>query len=152
VTTIYEYVGGEPTFLALAAATHERCVADPQLNHAFGRGNLRPDHTDRLGRYLAEVFGGPANYTGRYHEGGHSFVLDIHAGKDMNAAFGARFVNCFVAAFDDVGLPEDERLRSAMRAYMEWAMADVLTYTPPGSTVPSDLSMPQWSWEPSTRP
>jgi hemoglobin len=33
--TLYEFAGGEPGFLALARAHHERCVADPELNHPF---------------------------------------------------------------------------------------------------------------------
>ena len=38
---------------------------------------------------------------------------------------GPRFVDCFVAAADDVGLPADPEFRAALRAYMEWAVADV---------------------------
>ena len=76
-SSIYEYVGGEPAFLRLAHALHERCLADPVLNHPFGRPGLRPDHIERLGRYLAEAFGGPQLYSGTY--GGETFVQEVHA-------------------------------------------------------------------------
>jgi hypothetical protein len=29
--SVFEFAGGEPAFLALAAAHHERCLADPVL-------------------------------------------------------------------------------------------------------------------------
>ena len=60
---------------------------------------------------------------------------------------GRRFVAAFVAAADDAGLPDDEEFRTALRDYMEWAVADVLVYAPEGSEVPSDVPMPQWSWD-----
>lgn len=35
MTTIYEAAGGIEVFARLAAATHLRCRADPELNHPF---------------------------------------------------------------------------------------------------------------------
>ena len=35
--TLYEFAGGDDAFLALSAATHERYLADPELNHAFAQ-------------------------------------------------------------------------------------------------------------------
>ncbi|TDD41944.1 hypothetical protein E1286_31820 [Nonomuraea terrae] len=36
--------------------------------------------------------------------------------------------------------------RQALRAYMVWAVDDVLTCAPPGSEVPAGLRVPRWSW------
>ena len=55
--SIYEAAGGELAFLALAAAHHARCLADPVLEHPFSHG-VSPDHVERLASYWAEVFGG----------------------------------------------------------------------------------------------
>jgi hemoglobin len=33
-----------------------------------------------------------------------------------------------------------------MGAYMQWAVSDVLVYSPVGAAVPSDVPMPRWSW------
>ncbi len=77
LSSIYEFAGGDDAFLALAAATTERCIADPELNHAFGQG-LSPRHNENLAAYWAEVFGGPPRYTTML--GGQSAMLDIHAG------------------------------------------------------------------------
>ncbi len=60
---------------------------------------------------------------------------------------GRRFVVCFMQAADDVGLPADPEFRAALRAYMEWAVSDVLVYSPQGAEVPAGLPMPRWSWD-----
>ena len=60
---------------------------------------------------------------------------------------GRRFVACFVQAADDAGLPDDPAFRAALRAYMEWAVSDVLVYSPQGAQVPTGLPTPHWSWD-----
>ena len=40
-------------------------------------------------------------------------------------------------AANDAGLPDDPAFRAALRAYMEWAVADVLVYSPQGAQVPT---------------
>jgi hemoglobin len=126
--TIFEYAGGEPAFLALAAAHHERCLADPVLSHPFEHGT-HPEHVRRLAEYWAEVFGGPPRYSQAVgSDGGHSAMLDIHAGQGAETDLGERFVACFMQAADDAGLPEDTDLRASLRAYMEWAVRGVVAY------------------------
>ena len=141
---MFEFAGGEPAILALAAATHERCLQDPELNHPFSHG-LNPQHLERLAAYLAEVFGGPARYSESY--GGHSAMLGIHAGEGTGDDFGPRFVACFMQAADDVGLPDDLEFRAGLRAYMEWATREVVSYAPRGSRVTAGLPFPRWSWK-----
>jgi hemoglobin len=53
--TLFEFAGGEPAFLALAAAHHARCLADPELNHPFSHPEQHPQHVERLAAYWAEV-------------------------------------------------------------------------------------------------
>jgi hemoglobin len=141
--SIYEYAGGGAAFQALAAATHERCLQDEVLEHPFSHGT-RPDHVERLGRYWAEVFGGPADYTTAADD--HSTMLRLHAGQGMDDDLGERFLRAFVAAYDDAGLPDDPDLRAALRAYMSWAVAEVMSYNTADATVSPDLPVPRWSW------
>jgi hemoglobin len=141
--SIFEFAGGRPAFLALAAAHHERCLQDPELNHPFSHG-VNPQHIDNLADYWAEVFGGPPRYSESL--GGQSAMLLIHAGQGEGPTFRSRFVACFLQAAEDVKLPDDLEFRSSLRAYMEWAVADVNQYSPAGSTVPAALSVPRWSW------
>ncbi|TMD97215.1 MAG: oxidoreductase [Chloroflexi bacterium] len=142
--SMYEFAGGEQAFLALAAATHERCLADPELNHPFSH-HVSPRHTENLAAYWAEVFGGPSRYSSNL--GGHSGMLSIHAGEGAPEEMGDRFEACFVQAMDDARLPEDREFRKAMRDYIHWATREVNAYAPAGTHVAPGQPMPRWSWE-----
>jgi hemoglobin len=142
--SIFEYAGGETAFLRLATAHHERCLADPELNHPFSHPG-HPEHVQRLAWYWGEVFGGPPRYS-EVSEG-QTGMQTLHAGMGAQSDFGDRFVDCFMKAADDVGLPDDPDFRQALRSYMEWAVADVHVYNARGSTVPSGLDVPRWSWD-----
>ena len=143
--SLYAFAGGEPAFLALAAAHHVRCLADPELNHPFSHPDQHPHHVERLAAYWAEVLGGPPRFSQEC--GDQSTVLVMHAHNGDMSDLGRRFVACFVAAADDADLPADPEFRGALRAYMEWAVADVLTYSPVDAVVPSGRPMPRWSWD-----
>lgn len=141
--SIFEFAGGEDAFLALAAATHERCLQDPELNHPFSHG-VNPAHLEHLAAYWAEVFGGPARYSASL--GGHSGMLEIHAREGTGDDFGPRFVACFMQAADDAGLPADPDFRAQLRAYMEWATEEVVSYGPADAQVAPNLPIPRWGW------
>ncbi len=141
--SIFQAAGGQEAFVRLAAAHHQRCLADPVLNHPFSHPG-HPQHLERLAAYWAEVFGGPPTYT--EIAGGHSAMLDLHARTQADADLGVRFVRCFVDAQDDAGLPNDPDLRTALRAYMEWAVEEVLRYAPADAVVPAGHRVPRWGW------
>ncbi len=143
--TLFEFAGGEPAFLALAAAHHARCLADPELNHPFSHPDQHPQHVERLAAYWAEVLGGPANFSRSCASQSH--VLRLHAGNGDMGDLGDRFVACFAAAMDDVALPDDAEFRAAMNAYMRWAVDDVLVYSPVDAQVPAAVAMPRWGWD-----
>lgn len=144
--TLYEFAGGDKAFLALARAHHARCLADPELNHPFSHPGQHPQHVERLAAYWAEALGGPPRFTAECSD--QSRMLRMHAGNGPGMHdLGPRFVECFVAAADDVDLPSDPEFRAALRAYMEWAVADVNAYAPEGSQVPDGLGMPRWDWD-----
>ena len=143
--SLFEFAGGEPAFLALATAHHARRLADPQLNHPFSHPDQHPQHVERLAAYWAEVLGGPPAYSRSC--GDQSALLQMHAGNWEMGDLGERFVRCFDAAMDDAGLPEDPAFRDAMRAYMRWAVGDVLAYSPVGTIVTSGAVMPRWGWD-----
>lgn len=142
--SLYDFAGGEPAFVALAAAHHARCLADPELNHPFSHPDQHPQHVERLAAYWAEVMGGPPAYSGTC--GDHSSMLQMHAGNGDLSDLGRRFVDCFVAAADDAGLPDDPAFRGALRAYMTWAVDQVLAYGSRDAVVPPGWPMPRWGW------
>jgi hemoglobin len=143
--TLFEFAGGEPAFLALATAHHARCLSDPELNHPFSHPGQHPQHIERLAAYWAEVMGGPPRYSQTC--GDQSGLQHMHAGNGDMSDLGRRFVDCFVLAADDAGLPEDPEFRAVLRAYMQWAVDDVLVYSPHDARVPTGLAMPRWSWD-----
>jgi hemoglobin len=143
--TLFEFAGGEAAFLALARAHHERCLADQELNHPFSHEDQHPQHVERLAAYWAEVMGGPPIYSEMC--GDESGVLAMHAGNGDMGDLGERFLDCFVRAMDDVALPDDPAFREAMRAYMRWAVDNVLQYSPVNAVVPARLRMPRWDWD-----
>lgn len=141
--SIYDAADGLPTFLRLAAAHHRRCLDDPLLNHPFSHPGNR-DHVARLALYWAEVLGGPAEFTRCC--GDHAALLHLHSETDAEEDMGRRFVACFLAALDDAEVSDDPELRTELRSYMEWAVADVMSVAPKGSVVPGARVVPQWSW------
>ena len=148
-STLYEFAGGHDAFLALAAACTERCIHDPELNHAFSQP-MDPNHDEHLAAYWAEVLGGPPRYSESF--GGHSAMLHLHAAKGAPDEWGDRFEACFVAALDDAQLPTDPDFRKAMGEYMHWATREVNGYSPRGSTVEPNQPMPRWSWQGLEKP
>lgn len=142
--TLYEFAGGAPAFLALATAHHARCLADPELNHPFSHEGQHPQHVRRLAAYWAEVLGGPPEYSKSCAD--QSYVLGLHCGNGEIDDLGRRFLDCFVGAMDDAGLPADPEFRAAMRDYMRWAVADVLHFSPDGTKTADGVPMPHWSW------
>jgi hemoglobin len=142
--SLYEFAGGDEAFVALATAHHARCLADPVLNHPFSHPG-HPQHVERLATYWAEVLGGPPRFSSECN--GESDVVALHAGIDGTDDLPTRFFDCFVAAIDDAGLPDDPDFRAALRGYMHWATQNVHSYSPAGSVVPEQLSIPHWSWD-----
>ena len=141
---LYEYAGGEAAFLALARAHHARCLDDPELNHPFSHKDQHPQHVERLAAYWGEVLGGPTLYSSAL--GDESGVLEMHAGNGDMADLGERFLDCFVQALDDAGLPDDPEFREAMRTYMRWAVDNVLSH-PEKDDVSPGLAVPRWGWD-----
>jgi hemoglobin len=142
--TLYEFAGGHDALLALARAHHDRCLADPELNHPFSHEDQHPQHVERLAAYWGEVLGGPPAYSAEC--GDESAVLRMHAGNGEMVDLGERFLACFIAAQDDAGLPADLEFRAALAAYMRWAVAQVLAYPDDPERVPAGLGLPRWDW------
>jgi hemoglobin len=143
--SLFEFAGGEPAFLALAAAHHARCLDDPELNHPFSHPGQHPQHVERLGAYWAEVMGGPPGYSRSC--GDQTDVLRMHAGHGDMSDLGERFLTCFDGALDDAGLPAEPAFRAALHAYMTWAVQDVLSYPAEDAAATPGAAMPRWGWD-----
>jgi len=143
--TVYEAAGGSDGLLRLAAAWHERVMADAVVSHAFHHG-FRPDHTERLAAYWAEALGGPATFTQSL--GDESTVVRIHSGNGAHEEMDRRAIACFDQALVDAGLDSDDRVRHVLHDYFAWATTTTMSrYHRSPDDVPDDLAMPHWSWD-----
>jgi hemoglobin len=141
--TIYEVAGGRKAFLDLAHAWHARCLADPIMSHPFSH-SIHPQHSERLAAYWAEALGGPTDYTGSM--GNESSVVRMHSGNGEHLEMDERAEICFAEALDDAGLPDDPRLRSALKAYFHWANQTMSAHLKSADHVPDGLALAKWSW------
>jgi len=142
--TLFDHMGGAEALHRLADAQYRRCLTDPVLTPVFGtRG--RPGHVDHLAAWLGEVFGGPDVYTREL--GGHGALLRHHANLSITEEQRRRFVEVFMEAADEVGLPADERFRRRFREYLEWGSGIAKAVSQPGADVSSKEPVPRWGWK-----
>jgi hemoglobin len=143
MTSVYAAAGGHAGLLRLAAAWHERVLADEVVGHAFSHG-FDPDHTERLAAYWAEALGGPASYTGTY--GDETSVVKMNSGNGLHDDMDRRAIACFGKALDDVGL-SSQPVGDALHEYFTWATTTTLSrYSRSADDVPDGLPLPRWSW------
>jgi hemoglobin len=142
--TIFEHLGGAEALRRLADAQYRLCLTDPVLVQVFG-SQRQPGHVEHLAAWLGEVFGGPDSYTRDL--GGHGTLLRHHANLSITEAQRRRFVEVFLQAADEVGLPTDARFRRRFREYIEWGSRIALAISQPGADVTSHEPVPRWGWD-----
>jgi hemoglobin len=145
VETVYDAAGGYEGLVRLAAAWHERVMADEVVSHAFSHG-FHPEHTERLAAYWAEALGGPPFYSASY--GDESNVVRLHSGNGPHEEMNRRAISCFDDALADAGLAGDENLCHVLHEYFAWATTTTMArYEESEDDVPPGLRMPHWSWD-----
>ena len=142
VPSLYAWAGGDAAFSRLTEEFYRRVPRDEVLAPVFA--GMDPHHADHVARWLAEVFGGPATYSGRH--GGHRHMAGKHLGRGITEEQRRRWVNLMLDVADDVGLPSDPEFRSAFVAYLEWGTRMALIYSAPGATADLEQPMPVWGW------
>jgi hemoglobin len=143
--SVYEAAGGDEGLVRLAAAWHERVLADEVVSHAFQHG-FHPEHTERLAAYWIEALGGPAAYTSSL--GTESSVVLMHSGNGPHEDMDRRAIACFDQALTDVGLTEDKPVRQVLHDYFAWSTnVSLARYHGSRDQVPKELALPRWSWD-----
>ena len=144
--TLYEYAGGDAALLRLAQAHHERCVADPELNHPFSKDDLNPEHVRAAGGVLGRGAsvgrrGSPAGWaTSR-----RCWTCTPTTGRWTTS--GAASWPASTRPPTTPGCPTTPSSGRCCTTTWTWAVADVLVYAPMGSQVPDGVRMPHWSWD-----
>jgi hemoglobin len=110
--SIYELVGGDPTFQKLVDIFYARVEQDSFLRPMFPEELEAGKHWQFL--FLTQFFGGPARYQ---EQRGHPRLRMRHFPFPINQDARNHWLEHMLAAIDEVGIPEPAR--QEMRDYFE---------------------------------
>lgn len=113
--SIYERVGGAPTFRRLVDAFYAGVAEDEPLRALYPEEDLGPA-ADRLRWFLEQYFGGPATY---HEQRGHPRLRMRHMPFAVTGEQRDRWLHHMLTALDSLDLPEADA--AAMRDYFERA-------------------------------
>lgn len=141
--SLLEFAGGEDALHRLEDIFYSSVLADPLLQPLFGKG--KPEHVDHLTAFTAESFGGPDRFT---RELGFAHLIAVHRGLRINEAQRARFVELYMAAMDEAGMPADADFRNAVRDHVEFGSRVAMQNS--HATTDAELhplrEVPKWTW------
>jgi hemoglobin len=140
--SLYEWMGGKSALDALLSRFYERVAQDALLAPVFAQ--MSPDHSAHVSAFIAEVFGGPKDYSGQY--GGHPNMIRHHLGRALNEQKRKRWVDLLCECANELGVPDDPEFRSAFVAYLEWGSRLAVINSKPGAEVDAEQPMPKWGW------
>ncbi len=142
--TLYDHAGGEQGLHRLEDTFYSSVLVDPILQPLFGAG--QPQHVDHLTAFTAESFGGPDRFTREL--GGFAHLIDVHRGVKITEEQRQRFVELYVKALDDAGMPDDAPFREAVLEHVEFGTQVAMQ----NSNAESDddlhplREVPRWTW------
>jgi hemoglobin len=143
MTSLYEHAEGEGALHRLEELFYSKVLADPVLNVLFTE--RRPHHVDHLTWFTAESFGGPDRFT---RELGFQYVIDAHRQLKITDEQRERFVDLYMEALDEAGLPNDEPFRAAVRSHIEFGsrVAQQNSWAETDGDLYPIHSVPHWQW------
>jgi hemoglobin len=141
--TVFEHAGGEAGLRRHIAAFYASVLADPLLQPLFGEG--RPEHVDHLTAFTAESFGGPDRFS---RELGFAHLIDVHRHHRITEEQRQRFVELYMAAADEAGLPDDPTFRRALREHVEFGshVAMQNSHARTDEELHPIREVPRWGW------
>ncbi|MFD9958999.1 group II truncated hemoglobin [Amycolatopsis sp. NPDC058986] len=140
--TLYDWAGGRPALVELLDVFYRHVLEDSLLEPVFR--DMDSQHVEHVATWLGEVFGGPADYSGRH--GGHPHMISRHAGRGITEEQRRRWVTLLLDAADEVGLPADPEFRAAFAGYVEWGSRLAVLFSAPGADTTTGEPVPHWSW------
>ena len=142
VPSLYEWVGGIEALNRLTVRFYERVREDAVLAPVFA--HMGAEHPQHVAAFLAEVLGGPAQYSVQF--GGHPHMVQQHLNRHLVQEQRRRWVGLLLETADELGMPDDPEFRSALVGYLEWGSRLAVINSQPGATVDPDAPMPKWGW------
>jgi hemoglobin len=142
VPTLYTWWGGSEAIERLIGLFYARVREDPLLAPVFA--NMSPDHVAHVSAFIAEVFGGPKQYSTQL--GGHANMIRHHLGRHLREEQRKRWVGLLLECADEIGTPSDPEFRSALVGYLEWGSRLAVINSQPGASANDGVPMPVWGW------
>jgi hemoglobin len=142
VPSLYEWVGGIDALNRLTVRFYERVKEDSKLAPIFK--NMGADHPGHVAAFLAEVLGGPTDYSEQH--GGHPHMIQQHLNRHLTQDQRRRWVSLLLETADELGIPDDPEFRSALVGYLEWGSRLAVINSQPGATAEQNSPMPKWGW------
>ena len=142
VPTLYEWVGGIDALNRLTGRFYERVRENPVLAPVFA--HMGPEHPKHVAAFLAEVLGGPAEYSASH--GGHPHMIRQHLNRHLSQPQRREWVALLLDTADELRLPDDPEFRSALVGYLEWGSRLAVINSQADATANENSPMPTWGW------
>lgn len=142
VPTLYAWLGGIEALKRLTTRFYERVPDNPTLAPIFAHMNT--EHATHVAAFLAEVLGGPAEYSEAH--GGHPHMIRQHLNRHLTQAQRREWVALLLDTADELRMPDDPEFRSALVGYLEWGSRLAVLNSQEGAVVNPDAPMPKWGW------
>src|SRR4051812_41611239 len=128
--SLYDDVGGTEGLRRLSESFYGRVLADELLAPVFS--GFTPSHVEHVAVWLAEVFGGPPQFSELH--GGHPGLLQSHLALGIRDEHRTRWLELMSQAIDEV-LPDEPQLHAALMEYFSWgtAIAQEVSHYPAGT-------------------
>ncbi len=142
--SMYEDIGGVAGLRLLSTAFYERVLADDLLAPVFA--HFTPAHVEHVAVWLAEVFGGPADFSARL--GGHQALLSSHLGLEIRDEHRQRWLQLMAGAIIEI-LPDRPLLADALMRYFAWGttIAQDVSQSPVGTDLGDPGRVPRWDYD-----
>ncbi|UGT69280.1 hypothetical protein LTT66_03465 [Nocardia gipuzkoensis] len=141
--SLYDHVGGDEVLHRVEAAFYDKALTDPVLKTLFTE--RLPQHVDRLTWFTAESFGGPDRFT---RELGFEYIIAVHRNLRITDEQRERFVEVYMQTFEEAGLLEDDRFRTAVYAHVAFGsqVAQQNSHATSDAELHPIREVPRWSW------
>ncbi len=95
--TLYEWMGGLPAIKRLLETFYGRVPSNPTLAPVFAE--ISPAHAEHVALFIAEVFGGPKQYSTEH--GGHPHMIGRHLGRALTETQRKRWLGLLLECADE---------------------------------------------------
>ena len=100
--SLYQRIGGEAAVNAAVDLFYRKVLSDPQINHFFDDTDL-DEQRGKQKAFLAMVFGGPNDYTGKDMRGAHAPLVE----RGLNDSHFGAVAGHLLDTLNELGVPED---------------------------------------------